>query len=95
MTVGEQLQLELDRRCPGCGSARHHGCGYDPEMVKPAMSVADALSATLQHSLELHGFEGMRERHPGLRYWNELTEAERDEYMYGPAKPKPKRRRKA
>jgi hypothetical protein len=38
MTNGEQLQLELDRRCPGCGSLEHHGCGYHPEMVKPAMA---------------------------------------------------------
>ena len=70
--TGEQLELRAP--CPGCGSRSHDGCGYDPEQVKPVMSVAEALSLTIAHSIETHGFDGACRRMPGLRYWGESPE---------------------
>lgn len=68
----EQLELELDQSpCPGCGSTRHYGCGYDPETVRPAMSVADALSATIKRAVEESGFDGARKRIPGLMFYRD------------------------
>jgi hypothetical protein len=65
----EQLGLALDRSpCPGCGSTRHDGCGYDPETVRPAMSVADALSATIRRAVEESGFDAACRRIPELIY---------------------------
>lgn len=42
----EQLSLALT--CPSCGSETHHGCGYDPETVAPAMSIFEALAQTFE-----------------------------------------------
>lgn len=80
--MAEQLALTLERSpCPGCGSFRHDGCGYDPETVRPAMSLAEALSATIQHAVDTYGWDGARKRLPGLRTWDELTDEERDEAL--------------
>lgn len=70
--VDEQLDLDIGQApCPGCGSTRHYGCGYDPETVRPAMSVADALSATIKRAVEESGFDGACRRIPGLSYGGE------------------------
>ena len=70
--TAEQLDLALDRSpCPGCGSTRHDGCGYDPEAVKPAMSVAEALGATVQRAIEESGYDGARQRIPGLMFYRD------------------------
>lgn len=101
MTDGEQLPIELDRQCPGCGSLRHHGCGYDPEMVMPAMSLAEATTATIAHAIETHGWNEAMKRMPGLRLWGQQppsdwrpTEAE-IQLLKLPEEPEPKRRRRA
>jgi hypothetical protein len=100
MTDGEQLQLELDRLCSGCGSQRHHGCGYDPEMVKPAMSVGDAMSATIARAVEMHGWDEATKRIPGLRLWGKQPPAdwrptEAEVQLLRLDEPTPKQRRKA
>jgi hypothetical protein len=76
--VTEQLSLDLAERCPECGSQRHSDCRdwYDPEMVKPARSVADALSATIAHVIETHGWDGAVQRMPGLRLWGQQPPAD-------------------
>jgi hypothetical protein len=74
----EQLQLELDMRCPECGSHRHRDCRdwYDSEVVKPAMSVTEAMSATIAHAIETHGWDGAMQRIPGLRLWGQQPPAD-------------------
>jgi len=98
----EQLALDLNERCPECGSQRHLDCRdwYDPEMVKPALSVTEALSATIAHSIETHGWDGAVQRMPGLRLWGQQppadwrpTEAE-IQLLKLPEPDEPKRRRK-
>lgn len=75
----QQLSLALEpTACPTCGSTRHHGCGYDPEMVRPAMSVADAVSLTIKRAVEEHGWDEAKRRIPGLRTWDELSDDERE-----------------
>jgi hypothetical protein len=70
--VTAQLELDIGQApCPGCGSTRHYGCGYDLETVRPTMSVADALSATLKRAVEESGFDGACRRIPGLLYGGE------------------------
>lgn len=72
----EQLALDLTERCPACGSLRHQGCGYDPEMVTPAMSVAEAISATIAYAIETHGWDEALLRIPGLRLWGKQPPAD-------------------
>jgi hypothetical protein len=76
--MSEQLALDLTVRCSECGSLRHRDCRdwYDPEMVKPAMSVADALSATIAHTIETYGWDEAMQRIPGLRLWGQQPPAD-------------------
>jgi hypothetical protein len=61
------VQLELAAPCPGCGSRQHQRCGYDPETVRPTLTVAEALGATLTMIYERHGVAGLRRA--GVGYW--------------------------
>ena len=41
-------QLKLGVGCPSCGSEQHHGCGFDPDAVRPSVSVPEALARTFE-----------------------------------------------
>lgn len=72
---GHPIAVQHDARH---GSGDHHEgpprptCGYDPEMVKPAMPITEALSATLQHAVDIYGLDGACERIPGLYKWSRV-----------------------
>lgn len=69
VSSGAQLELELSTPCPGCGSRLHDGCGYDPNTVRPALTMAEAVSQTLARIDEEDGAEGLRR--VGVVFWPE------------------------
>jgi hypothetical protein len=40
------------------------------------MSITEALSATIEHAVNEHGYDGARERIPGLMWWRDSRMAE-------------------
>jgi len=61
--------------------------GFDPDTVRPAMSIEQAMTETIKHVVETHGWAEAKRRLPGLHTWNELSDDCKDRILRSQYRP--------